>query len=44
MLMSFGLAWWLVATTGISETISFTRADDLGFDVPTDRLDHLGRA
>ena len=23
MLMSFGLAWWLVAATGISETISF---------------------
>ena len=23
MLMSFGIAWWLVAATGISETISF---------------------
>jgi phospho-N-acetylmuramoyl-pentapeptide-transferase len=34
MLMSFGLAWWLVATTGISESISFVRAGDLGFDVP----------
>ena len=34
MLMSFGFAWWLVATTGISETISFVRAGDLSFDVP----------
>ncbi len=34
MLMSFGMAWWLVASTGISETISLTRAGDLGFDVP----------
>ena len=29
MLMSFGFAWWLVAATGISETISFIRAGDL---------------
>jgi phospho-N-acetylmuramoyl-pentapeptide-transferase len=35
MLMSFGIAWWLVATTGISESISFVRAGDLGGDVPT---------
>ena len=35
MLMSFGLAWWLVYATGISETISLTRAEDLGFEVPT---------
>ena len=34
MLMSFGAAWWLVAATGISETISLTRAEDLGFAVP----------
>ena len=27
MLMSFGVAWWLVAATGISETISLTRAE-----------------
>jgi phospho-N-acetylmuramoyl-pentapeptide-transferase len=35
MLMSFGFAWWLVVGTGISETISLTRAEDLGFEVPT---------
>jgi phospho-N-acetylmuramoyl-pentapeptide-transferase len=35
MAMSFGLAWALVAATGISETISVTRADGLGFEVPT---------
>jgi phospho-N-acetylmuramoyl-pentapeptide-transferase len=34
MLMSFGLAWWLVGTTGISEEISLVRAGDLSFDVP----------
>ena len=34
MVMSFGAAWWLVAATGISETISLTRAEDLGFAVP----------
>ena len=34
MLMSFGIAWWLVGTTGIAESISLMRADDLGFDVP----------
>ncbi len=34
MLASFGLAWWLVAGTGVSETISLTRAD-VGFEVPT---------
>ncbi len=27
MLLSFGIAWWLVAGTGIAETISLTRAD-----------------
>jgi phospho-N-acetylmuramoyl-pentapeptide-transferase len=35
MLLSFGVAWWLVVATGISETISLTRADDLGLEVPT---------
>ncbi len=35
MLMSFGIAWWLVAGTGIAETISLTRADYPGWDVPT---------
>jgi len=34
MLMSFGIAWWLVAATGIEESISITRAGDLGFKVP----------
>jgi len=34
LLMSFGIAWWLVAKTGISETISLTRADYPGWDVP----------
>jgi phospho-N-acetylmuramoyl-pentapeptide-transferase len=34
MLMSFALAWWLVGTTGIAESISLVRANDLGFDVP----------
>ncbi len=34
MLASFGFAWWLVVGTGISETISVTRAD-VGFEVPT---------
>jgi phospho-N-acetylmuramoyl-pentapeptide-transferase len=34
MLMSFGLAWWLVAVTGIDESITLVRAGDLGFDVP----------
>ena len=31
---SFGIAWWLVAATGISETISLTRADCPGWHVP----------
>lgn len=35
MLMSVGLAWWLVAATGVSETISLTRADSPGWEVPT---------
>ena len=35
MLMSFGLAWWLVVGTGIAETISLTRADYPGWEVPT---------
>ena len=35
MLMSFGIAWWLVAGTGIAETISLTRADYPGWDLPT---------
>src|SRR3954454_16933365 len=35
MLLSFGIAWWLVAATGISTTISLTRADYPGWEVPT---------
>jgi phospho-N-acetylmuramoyl-pentapeptide-transferase len=35
LLMSIGIAWWLVAATGISETISLTRADYPGWEVPT---------
>jgi phospho-N-acetylmuramoyl-pentapeptide-transferase len=35
MLLSFGLAWWLVAGTGIAETISLTRADFPGWELPT---------
>ncbi len=35
MLMSFGIAWWMVATTGISEEISLVRAGDLSLDVPS---------
>ncbi|MFV0306288.1 MAG: phospho-N-acetylmuramoyl-pentapeptide-transferase [Desertimonas sp.] len=35
MLMSFGIAWWLVVGTGIAETISLTRADYPGWEVPT---------
>ena len=34
MLMSFGLAWWLVGTTGVARSISIAHAGDLGFDVP----------
>ena len=34
MLLSFGIAWWLVGATGIAESISLVRAGDLGFDVP----------
>ena len=33
--MSFGIAWWLVGATGISESISLTRADYPGWDVPS---------
>ncbi len=32
--ISFAIAWWLVAATGVSETISFTRATLPGIDVP----------
>ncbi|MFZ9629158.1 MAG: phospho-N-acetylmuramoyl-pentapeptide-transferase [Ilumatobacteraceae bacterium] len=32
--LSIGLAWWLVATTGLSETVAFTRADFPGWHVP----------
>ena len=32
--MSVLIAWWLVAATGVSETISFTRADLPGWHVP----------
>ncbi len=35
MLLSFGIAWWLVVGTGIAETISFTRADLPGWELPT---------
>jgi len=34
MLASFGMAWWLVVGTGISETISVTRAE-VGLEVPS---------
>jgi phospho-N-acetylmuramoyl-pentapeptide-transferase len=33
--MSILIAWWLVAETGISESISLTRADYPGWDVPS---------
>ena len=48
LLMSFGIAWWLVYATGIAETISLTRADYPGWEVPSwvwvifAGLDHLG--
>jgi len=32
--LSLLLAWWLVATTGVSETIAFPRADFPGWEVP----------
>ena len=32
--ISMGIAWWLVAATGVSETISFTRYDWPGWHVP----------
>ncbi|WP_040494001.1 phospho-N-acetylmuramoyl-pentapeptide-transferase [Ilumatobacter nonamiensis] len=35
MLASFGMAWWLVVGTGISETISVTRAEEFGVEIPT---------
>ncbi|CAN5745739.1 phospho-N-acetylmuramoyl-pentapeptide-transferase [soil metagenome] len=35
MLISFAIAWWLVAGTGIAETISLTRADLPGWEPPT---------
>ena len=35
LLMSFGIAWWLVAQTGVAESISLTRAEYPGWDVPT---------
>lgn len=35
MAASFAMAWWLVVGTGISETISVTRAEEFGFEVPT---------
>ena len=35
MIMSFVLAWWLVAATGVDESISLARAGDLGIEVPT---------
>jgi len=35
--MGFSLliGWWLVSSTGIAETISLARADDLGIELPT---------
>jgi phospho-N-acetylmuramoyl-pentapeptide-transferase len=33
--LSIGLAWWLVAATEISTTLSITRADLPGWDLPT---------
>ena len=44
MLMSFGIAWWLVAATGIAETVSLTRADYPGWDLPVVGVGDLGRA
>ena len=35
MLLSFGIAWWLVDVTGISTTISLTRADYPGWELPS---------
>ncbi|MBA3289691.1 MAG: phospho-N-acetylmuramoyl-pentapeptide-transferase [Acidimicrobiia bacterium] len=35
MLMSFAIAWWLASSTGIATTISLTRADYPGWDLPT---------
>jgi phospho-N-acetylmuramoyl-pentapeptide-transferase len=35
LLMSIGVAWWLVGATGIAETISLTRAEYPGWDVPS---------
>jgi len=35
MIMSFGIAWWLVVGTGIAESITLTRATYPGWDVPT---------
>ncbi|MGI9053380.1 MAG: phospho-N-acetylmuramoyl-pentapeptide-transferase [Ilumatobacteraceae bacterium] len=35
MVLSVGIAWWLVVGTGISETISLTRADFPGWEPPT---------
>ena len=35
MAFSLLIGWWLVSVTGIAETISLTRADDLGIDLPT---------
>lgn len=35
LLMSMGLAWWLVGATGIAHEITVTRAGGLGFEVPS---------
>jgi phospho-N-acetylmuramoyl-pentapeptide-transferase len=35
MLLSFGIAWWLVHSTGIATTISLTRANYPGWEPPT---------
>jgi phospho-N-acetylmuramoyl-pentapeptide-transferase len=34
MLLSFGIAWWLVEATGIATTVSLTRADYPGWELP----------
>lgn len=34
LLLAFALVWWLSVETGISETVSIVRADDLGIALP----------
>ncbi len=35
MLLSIGIAWWLVAATGIATTVSLTRANYPGWELPS---------